>query len=99
MAAKKESNFQSKLVSEIRSRFPGSFVTKNDARVVQGVPDLLVLNGNKWAMLECKKSATASHQPNQDLFVKRFDEMSFARFISPENKEEVLDEMARLFET
>lgn len=99
MAKKKEGRFQSALKAEIEARIPGSFVIKNDARIVQGVPDLTILNGNKWAMLECKKSSDASVRPNQDYFVEKFDKMSFARFISPENKKEVLDELARLFET
>lgn len=50
------------------------------------------------AALEGKKSASAPHRPNQDYYVQQMDEMSFAAFIYPENKEEVLNELARSFE-
>lgn len=91
--AKSESRFQSELIRELKDRLPGCYVLKNDAGYLQGVPDLLVLYGDKWGTLECKRSKTASHRPNQDYHVQHMDEMSFSRFIFPENKEEVLDEM------
>lgn len=70
---------------------------KNDATYIQGIPDLIVLYKNKWAALECKKSSNAKHQPNQDYYISKMENMSFARFISPENRKEVLDELARSF--
>ena len=91
--AKKESAFQHELIKELKDRLPGCYVLKNDSGYLQGVPDLLVLYGDKWGTLECKRSADASHQPNQDYHVRHMDEMSFSRFIFPENKEEVLNEM------
>lgn len=94
-----ENVFQAKLIKEIKTRFPGCIVLKNDALYIQGFPDLLILYKNKWAALEVKKNAYASHRPNQDYYVSKLNEMSFAYFIFPENKEAVLDEMGRLFET
>ena len=70
---------------------------KNDSSYIQGIPDLLVLYKNCWASLECKKSARASKQPNQEYYVGLMDKMSFARFISPENKDEILNELKRYF--
>ena len=89
----KESDFQSNLIKKIEERLPGSIVLKNDARYKRGIPDLLILHEDKWGALECKKHTKASHRPNQDYYVTRMNKMSFARFIRPENEEEVLDEM------
>ena len=93
-----ENRFQSKLIKEIKDRFPGCIVMKNDSSYIQGIPDLIVLFRNKWAALEVKKSNTASHRPNQDYYVDKMNDMSYAAFIYPENKEEVLNGMARSFE-
>lgn len=90
---KKESKFQKELINEIEARFPGCIVMKNDASYIQGIPDLTVLYKDKWAMLECKQHAKASHQPNQDYYVKKTNEMSYAAFVYPENKTEVLNEL------
>lgn len=92
-----ESGFQDKLRDELKSLFPGSMIFKMDQQ--QGVPDLLVLYEDKWASLECKKSANASKQPNQEYYVERMNEMSFSRFIYPENKEEVLNELCQAFKS
>lgn len=91
-----ESGFQDRLINEIKDRFPGSMVFKMDQ--VQGIPDLLVLYHDKWASLECKRNKSAKRQPNQEYYVGMMDEMSFSRFIYPENKSEVLDELQQAFE-
>ena len=92
-----ESKFQAGLIKEIKNRFPGSVVLKNDPNYIQGMPDLLVLWKNKWAALECKKSAKASKRPNQEYWVEKLRDMSYASFIFPENKERVLDELEHSF--
>ena len=92
-----ENRFKTKLISEIKERFPGAKVFHLNPNECQGAPDLIILYPNKWAALEGKKSATASHRPNQDYWVDKYNEMSFARFIYPENKEEILDELQNLF--
>ena len=86
-----ESKFQNKVIKELEAMFPDGLVFKNDAR--QGFPDLLILHKKKWAALECKRNATASYQPNQDFYIEKMNKMSFAAFICPENKQEVLDEL------
>lgn len=88
-----ESAFQSALIKNIKKRLPGCIVLKNDPRYKQGIPDLLFLYEDRWAALECKQSKNAKHQPNQDYWVDKMNNMSFARFIYPENKEDVLNEM------
>lgn len=91
--AKLERDFQAKLIKDIKQIFKGCIVMKNDSSYIQGIPDLLILYRDKWAALEVKKSATAHHQPNQEYYVELMDEMSYASFIYPENKEEVLYEL------
>lgn len=92
-----ESGFQDKLVKELKEEiFPGCMVFKMDQK--QGIPDLLILHNDKWASLECKKSSTAKKQPNQEYYVGLMNEMSFSRFIYPENKEDVLSELRKALE-
>lgn len=89
----RESKFQAKLIKDIKERLPDCIVLKNDPTYLQGIPDLTVFNNDKWAMLEVKKSADASHQPNQDYYVEKMDHMSFSRFIYPENRDEVFSDL------
>lgn len=90
-----ESGFQDKLIKELKKIFPGCMTFKMDQ--IQGIPDLLVLYKDKWATLECKQFAKAKKQPNQEYYVGLMNSMSFSRFISPENKQEVLDELRKTF--
>ena len=92
-----ESKFQANLIKKLKAEYPGCMVLKNDSSYLQGVPDLLVLYNDRWASLEVKKNANARHQPNQDYYVDKMDEMSFSRFICPENEEEVLSDLKRAF--
>lgn len=92
-----ERDFQAKLIKELKRRFPGCIVMKNDPCYIQGIPDLVILYKDKWAALECKKSTNAKRRPNQEYYVGLMDEMSFSRFICPENKEEVLNELQQTF--
>lgn len=94
-----ESRFQKKLIEEIKNRFSGIVVLKNDADYMPGVPDILLLYNNKWAMLECKRSFDAPIRPNQRYYVEMFNEMSFCSFICPENKDEILYELEQSFES
>lgn len=90
-----ESGFQDQLISELEELFPGCMTFKMDQ--IQGIPDLLILYGDQWASLECKKGTQSSHRPNQDYYVNLMDSMSFSRFINKDNKEEVLRELQEAF--
>lgn len=92
-----ESEYQSHLITKLYDIFGDDecIVLKQDTR--QGIPDLLVLFRNKWALLECKRSKNEPHQPNQDYYVEWANSLSFARFIFPENEEEVLNELQQTF--
>ena len=95
----KERDFQRDLKKEIKERFPGCIIYKTDPKQIQGSPDLIILHKNKWASLEVKACEKASHRPNQDLRVERMNNMSYASFIYPENKEDVLNDLERLFKS
>ena len=88
-----ERDFQAKLIKDLRVMFKGCIILKNDPNYIQGVPDLIILYNDRWAALEVKKSEQASHRPNQEYYVDLMNEMSFASFIYPENKEEILYEL------
>lgn len=92
-----ESTFKTNLKNELEEMFPGCIVVHLDPTEIQGIPDMLILYEDKWAALEGKKSANASHRPNQDYFVDLMNHMSFAAFIYPENKEEVLYDLQQAF--
>ena len=91
----KEGEYQNKLKKEIKERLPGAIVLKNDSSWLQGVPDLTILHGDKWASLEVKRSENEEHQPNQDYYVETMNNMSYSAFIFPENEKEILDELQR----
>ncbi len=91
--AKLESAFQKELMDEIRERYPGCVIIKNDPNYIQGFPDWTILYKDKWVVIEAKRSASAKHQPNQDFYIKKLNDMSYATFAYPENKEVVLREI------
>ncbi len=94
---KEETRFQAGLIKDIKKMFPGCMILRNDPRYIQGIPDLTILYKDKWAVLECKKSANEPHQPNQDHYVEKLNNMSFSRFVYPENRNEVLNELQQSF--
>lgn len=97
MSRKPEDVFRDQLAKEIETRFEGSIVLRNDPDYIQGIPDLLVVYNDHWAALECKRNSRASHRPNQDYYVNKMNDMSYAAFVYPENKEEVLDALQQAF--
>jgi hypothetical protein len=97
--AKLESKFQKEFIDEAKSRYPGCVALKNDSSYIQGFPDWTLLYKNKWAVLEMKKERGARKQPNQEYYVDKLDGMSFSRFVYPENKDEVFDELDKHFNT
>ena len=95
--AKLESKFQKELIDEIKERYPGCVVLKNDSGYIQGIPDWTILYKDKWAVLEAKREEKASHQPNQDYYVDKLNDMSYSSFIYPENKDQVLKQLSKVF--
>jgi hypothetical protein len=90
---KLESKFQKELTDEIKDRYSGCVVLKNDSSYIQGIPDWSIFYEDKWAFLEAKRNKDANKQPNQEYYVNKLNDMSFARFVYPENKDEVLHDL------
>lgn len=88
-----EATYQRVLIGRIQQLLPDCFIIKNDASARQGIPDILILWGSRWAMLEVKLSEQAPIQSNQEYYVEMFNDMAFASFIWPENEEEVLHDL------
>ncbi|ADD81102.1 endonuclease [Rhodococcus phage ReqiPoco6] len=89
----RESVYQANLIKKLRKLYPGAIVLKNDSGYMQGIPDLTILYRDKWAALEVKaKEPNGSDifQPNQEWFIEKMNDMSFAACIYPENEKEVL---------
>ncbi len=90
--------FKAWLVKELQLRFPGCQIFHMDPNTThQGIPDMLILFNDHWAMLEAKAEETSKRQPNQEYWIGFYDNLSFADFVYPENVEEVLDGLQRSF--
>ena len=96
-STKLERDFQKKLIHKLKDKFDGCVVMKNDAGYIQGIPDWTILYNDKWAMLEMKRSEKAKKRPNQEYYVNKMNDMSFARFVYPENEEQVILDLESFF--
>lgn len=91
MTTRLESLFQSNLKKDLEDLFPGCIILKNNPNRLQGIPDLIILYKDRWAVLECKRSVDEPYRPNQEYYIAELNKMSFASVINPQNYEEVLD--------
>ncbi|QXO14690.1 VRR-Nuc domain protein [Gordonia phage Burley] len=92
--AVRESTYQAGLIRKLRKLYPDAIIMKNDSSYIQGIPDLTILQGDRWATLEVKARQPVSEQafePNQEWFIDKMNEMSFSACIYPENEKDVLD--------
>lgn len=90
--------FTTRLIKELEFRFPGCVIFHQDPNAThQGIPDLLILWQDRWAMLESKGAIDKPKRPNQEFYVDFYNELSYCSFIYPENEEEVLDELQQAF--
>lgn len=97
---KLESQYKRELKQRIEARFPGCLVWKNDEQMIQGIPDMIILWGSFYALLEVKRSKEAPSRPNQEYWIDHVLNMGgFAAIIYPQNEDQVLDEIQRAFES
>lgn len=88
-----ERDYQSRLIKKLKKRYVGCVILKNDPNYIQGFPDICILFGPAWGVLEVKDSEDAPSRPNQEYYVNMLHEMSYSSFICPENEEDVLYEL------
>mgnify|MGYP003608343340 CR=1 FL=1 len=94
-----ERDFQKNLIQELKERFPACVVMQNASSYIQEIPDLTVLYRDRCVVPELKPASGSSRRPNQSFYVEKLNEMSYAAYIHPGNKEQVLDEVQRSFKT
>lgn len=98
-----EGNFKSKLVKDLKELYPKSVVTKLEADLKNGIPDIVILHeSGRWATLEAKasKEDVDKSRPNkraQNYYVGKMRKQGYSSYIYPENKKEVLDELKDYF--
>lgn len=95
-----ERDYQAKLIKKLRKLFPGIVILKNDSGYMQGILDLSLFYGEKWAMLEVKAKEPKGpddFEPNQEWYIEELNKMSFAACIYPENEQEVLNGLQEAF--
>jgi hypothetical protein len=95
----RESQYQAKIIKKIKEMFPGCEVFKTDAGYRQGFPDIVVLWDDYWACLEVKTEPAYLAEPNQDYYINKLNDMSFAAYIYPESEAEVLNALQQAFES
>ena len=88
-----ESTFKTRLIEQIEREYPGAIILKNDANFIQGIPDHLILYGDRWAVFDAKANKNSPRRPNQSYYIDLLNKMSFAQFVYPENKETFLNEL------
>lgn len=91
-----EKDFQKAFIRQIKIILPNSIAIKNDANYLQGFPDWTVIDGPRVYVFEAKAFKNANRQPNQEYYINTINNAGgFARFVYPENMQEVLDEIQR----
>lgn len=95
-----ESQFKTKIAGQLTVLLPYCVLLKNDEQFMPGIPDMLILYQDRWAMLEFKRSAPRrkqDYEPNQEYYLRKFNDMAFASVIYPDNASLVLQELVDWF--
>ena len=91
-----ERDFRKKFKERLMKIFPDAIITHLDPNDIQGIPDICMFWRDRYFMFETKKFTKASKRPNQQYYIDLFDDWSYARFVQPENMEEVLNELEQI---
>lgn len=89
----KESQFQSKVLSYLKSKGCLTLKLTPMPGIPTGIPDIFFFKEGFWGAIECKASRSASFRPLQKEWVANLDTMSWARVAYPENWLSIRDEL------
>lgn len=95
----RESTFRTGFIRKLRLLSPDIFVEFADPSRVNGIPDLIIFYRDKHARIETKRSKNASKRLHQEHYIQLFNSYGvYSTFLTPENEEEVLNELRRYFQ-
>ena len=94
-----ETGYKKHITDRLEELFPGCVILRGDSSYNQGIPDIFILWNSFWAALEFKIHPRARIQANQEYYVNRLNDMSFAAFIHPGNEEDILYALEQAFKT
>lgn len=86
----RESTFEKEVVKFLKSKKCDVFKMRF---APEGTPDRLFLKEGFWGMLEVKKSKDAPFRPLQKEKIAKYNDMSYAKAVYPENWEEIKAEL------
>ena len=93
---KSETVFSREFRQAISKVYPETIWIRTSPNQIQGIPDWIMLYQNRYFVFEFKKYEGAPSRPNQPYYVALLNDWSYARFVYPENREEVLDEVFKI---
>lgn len=92
----KESDFQATVIHWLRAKKCFVWKCAENATTQRGVADIFFCFEGFYGWLEVKKSRNAPKRPGQQAFIDKMDEWSWAKFVYPENWEEVKKELTKI---
>lgn len=92
----KESDFQAKIIKWLRSK--GCFVWKcqQNSATQRGVADIFFCYEGFYGFIEVKQAKNSPKRPGQQAFIDKMAKWSWAKFVYPQNWEEIKQELEEL---
>lgn len=91
-----EAKFQKDIIAWVKKKGAICFKMTPGSGIPDGTPDYLCLKDGFWFMLEFKKSKTAKFRPGQKEALAKYNEMSYAVVVYPENAAEIKQELEEM---
>ena len=91
-----EATFQKKFVSWLRQQGCVCFKMTPGTGIPTGTPDYLCLKDGFWFMVEFKASKTSKFRPGQKEALEKYNAMSYAVAVYPENEAEIKADLSQM---